>query len=221
MNPVSATPYADSAVPMGPRLPDRTTVSTSDAEWAIHGEFVRALEHWRPTPTEALSLSEQQSTGQSAIDVDLVERLIITCLHPEPPTREPQAHDDAPKMTLDLLDGRHVENGAVLQVLSLASDDEAYDSEFLRPSTSAVDVARRLLGSLPEASGGPGFSPSVIGDGGLLIDWHYGAREVTLSIPPDGGSQTYIYYVGEDGDGLDRDVSPQKLTERTAWLGEA
>jgi hypothetical protein len=99
--------------------------------------------------------------------------------------------------------------------------DEEYDEGFLRPTRAAFDRAWSMLVDAgdsveeePELA-----SAAPVGDGGLLLEWKRGKRNLFLAVPAD-PEQGYLYLRGPEAPVTLRTLSGGTLASAFLWLME-
>jgi len=129
------------------------------------------------------------------------------------PARSPERCLAMPKRALE----------GVVALLDMAGAQDWYDTEFLRPTSYAVDTARAVLCEVANAAADiPPVSPSTKGDGGVLLYFLGAPRELTVSIAPDPNGQSFIYWEEADDCGVEEAASVEDLSRglsgRLRWL---
>lgn len=113
------------------------------------------------------------------------------------------------------------------QKVAQSSQDILRDLETLREAQEAPDFTRRptdeaykaanesltaaythYVGSAPI----PALAPD--GDGGVVVQWKSGKREVRLVVPPEGEEKSYIYSRGDKTAKVDYDISGSVLAQQ-------
>jgi hypothetical protein len=97
--------------------------------------------------------------------------------------------------------------------------DEEYDEEFLRPTRAAFDTAWSMLVDADISVQEQPILASVapVGDGGLLLQWERGARDLFLAVPAD-PQQGYLHLRGPEPPVTLRDLTGPALASAFRWL---
>jgi hypothetical protein len=105
------------------------------------------------------------------------------------------------------------------EISVLCSDDE-YDDDFLRPTDYAVRKANLLLANVNNIRLGipTGGHVSTDGMGGIRIEWSVSEKNVRLVIAESLSGKSYIYHEAGPMYGIDRDISPESVSEWLDWL---
>lgn len=124
-----------------------------------------------------------------------------------PPTPLP-ADAMATRLFSEVL-GTHARALRVVHELMSADD---YDDRFLRPTTSAFELAWTLAGAAAEILDAHAAVPAVspIGDGGLVLQWGPAERYVRVLIPPD-ANNAYVYAKDASLQPIQKSIDPATL----------
>src|ERR1043165_4392714 len=160
--------------------------------WDEEEDYAHEQEDWGEFEDDRLTLAEQDETGWKSLEA-LLE------------TQEEEKRDRIAQSAQDILRD--------LETLREAQDAPDFTR---RPTDEAYKAAYNSLSTAYTHYIGSALVPAIApdGDGGVVIQWKTGKREVRLVVPPEGEEKSYIFSRGDKTAKVDYDISGSILAQQ-------